>query len=188
MKKNLLFSLVCVSLATQFRVSGEEPSLASQLKGALVFTTPIIWVGNVEPPKSDSDALRDAITNFGYGVKQGINALESFVARNPESPWTPSLRVHLAEHYRENGRYTLALSHWETAWLLTKDSEGRNSRDIASRAVAGWTRLLGSLGRKDQQAELFNEASRLGLDKGRRKFFSVNSSSIKQRAGFGIPC
>src|SRR5690606_25017748 len=39
-------------------------------------------------------------------------------------------------------------------------------KQLAGRAVAGWTRLLASLGRTEKLAELYAEAKRLGLDRG----------------------
>jgi RHS repeat-associated protein len=58
------------------------------------------------------------------------------------------------------------LAHWESAWKVAKDQSDAPAREVASKAVAGWTRLLGSLGRIEEQTALFAEAKRLGLDRG----------------------
>ena len=159
------FALMAVVVASPMLLAG-EPSTAQKIKSALVFTTPIGHLGTNEPPESESEALMTAIKAFSTGgPRGGILALESFVTANPDSVWSPSLHVHLAERYRNFGRCTLALEHWEAAWNATKDRSDDQSRGVASRAVAGWTRLLGSLGRKEKQAELFSEVKRRGLDR-----------------------
>lgn len=176
MNKNQFLKLVsftCVLLWGGLGMSADGPTMAQKIKGQTIFTSPIIWVGAGEPPQAESTALQEALNQFQRseptgGTRNGIAALEGFIVAHPESRWTPSIRVHLAEHYRNSGRYTLALAHWQAAWLTTKNAPADEAanREIAERAVAGWTRLLGSLGRKNEQGDLFAEAKKLGLDKG----------------------
>jgi RHS repeat-associated protein len=72
----------------------------------------------------------------------------------------------MAEYYREHGRYSLALAHWEKAWVATKGSKEAVGQKIAVRSIAGWTRLLGSIGHKETMAALFKELDELQLPLG----------------------
>jgi hypothetical protein len=49
--------------------------------------------------------------------------------------------------YREHGRYTPALEHWEQAWAATRHHKTGDGKAVADYALAHWTRLLASLGR-----------------------------------------
>src|SRR5205823_1695739 len=69
-------------------------------------------------------------------------------------------------NYRTSGRYTLALAHWETAWTLTKTSKQFAAQRVAARSIAGWTRLLASLGQRDKIQGLFSELDALKLPLG----------------------
>jgi hypothetical protein len=46
----------------------------------------------------------------------------------------------MAEYYRTSGRYTLALAHWEKAWMATKASKQFAAQRLAVRSIAGTTR------------------------------------------------
>src|SRR6266542_3637215 len=152
MKTNIrVAAIIPWFLAAAICANSAEPSSATKVSAKLVFTTSIVWVGEQEPPEAESLKLLDAIRVFETnGVRAGIESLEAFLADNPQSQWSPSLHVHLAEHYRHIGRYSVAVTHWETAWNATKGHTDSASREWAGRAISGWTRLLASLGRLDQ--------------------------------------
>jgi YD repeat-containing protein len=142
----------------------ENAPLAAKIRGLRVFTSPIECVGEQEPSETECLALLNATQAFETGgVKAGFEALEEFLARHPQSAWTPSLRTHLAERYRVMGRYTAALKHWKEAWEQSKTGTDETSRGIAARALTGWMRLLSSVGQKEQVEELLREAERRGL-------------------------
>src|SRR6266571_7165508 len=125
------FRVLCSLLAgAQFAVSlvltaqaqvPLDPQLAAmpverRITQAPVFTHRLVYAGEQPPDPIESQDLWSAIDVMrenGPGV--GIPALELFVEEYPRSPWTPSLRNNLAYHYREKGRYSLALAHWEAA-------------------------------------------------------------------------
>jgi len=96
------------------------------------------------------------------GPESGLAALEGFIEIHPGSAWTASLRGNLAEHYRELGRLTPALEHFERAWESSKRSEERAGKEVADFTLAHWTRLLASLGRREQLLELLGEQARRG--------------------------
>ena len=84
-----------------------------------------------------------------------IEELENFIAAHPRSVWTPSLRVALGKCYRDRGRYTPALDHWEAAWEASKQATSQPGKAVADGALAHWTRLLASLGRAEKLTEIF---------------------------------
>src|SRR5438552_3865503 len=128
----LSFGAVALSTAA-------EPPVAQQVRAKLVFTTPIIWIGAQEPAETDSHSLLDAIDAFSSrGPDGGFQALEHYINAHPHSPWDPSLHAHMAEHYRKNGRYSLAVAHWEAAWQASKSLSGPGARTVAARTLEGW--------------------------------------------------
>jgi len=154
-----------LTLVTVLTVSRVQPSCAAtpdsnaqQVSRAPLFADPLVWVGAQAPSEAESIELLDDIEIFkDKGIVDGFSALEQFIASHPQSPWTPALQVHLAERYRNEGRYTSALAYWKSAWDATKDSKDAVGQKIAARTIAGLTRLLASLGRKDEMEALFNE-------------------------------
>ena len=110
-------------------MTATEAPNALKVKGQQLFTTPLEWVGVDAPPEAESSRLLDAISVFETsGTKGGYQALEGFLKANPHSAWSPALRAHLAETYRNNGRYSLALSHWNAAWESTKAGNDATSK------------------------------------------------------------
>jgi hypothetical protein len=99
-------------------------------------------------------------------VETEIARLEQFVDERPASVWSPSLRVNLGRHYRQKGRYSEALRHWEEAWQATKHLKDGEGKMIADEALAHWTRILASLGRFETLAEVLNETKGRVLDRG----------------------
>jgi RHS repeat-associated protein len=154
--------LICLSLG--FTVLGasaaEVPDLATRINQVRVFNLPIMWIGQ-KPNEADTQALWDAIeTARTQGREAGVKAMENFLTSRPRSDWTPGIRAQLGKHYRDEGRYTLALQHWELAWEATKHHKEGSGKQIADFTFAHWIKLLASLGRQEQLTELFTEARR----------------------------
>ncbi len=150
--------LAAASLVVTSEVSA-APAAVEQVIRAPLFQRPLVWVGS-QPSGAESEALLKDIDVFNTkGMDPGFAALEQFVATHPNSAWTPDLQVHLAEYDRARGRYSEALAYWQAAWNETKDSQDAAAQRLAVRDMAGWTRLLASLGRKDQLEKLFGELS-----------------------------
>lgn len=132
-----------------------------------VFDQPIIWIGSALPPAAESEALWKAIEVAKAGGRDaGLTVIERFIEDYPLSAWVPSLRSHLAKYYREHGRYSIALQHWEKAWQLTKDEVSGPPKLIADRTLAHWTSLLASLGRSETLEKIFQETANRSLDGG----------------------
>ena len=102
----------------------------------------------------------------GKSLPATIGGFESFVAANPNAAWTPSLKANPGYFYYQSGRYTLALSHWETAWDQAKGMQDRWGKHVADYSLAHWTRLLASLGREEELAKIFKETKDRALDRG----------------------
>src|SRR5262245_27352022 len=61
-----------------------------------VFQQRILYVGDRFPNDQDTRELGLAIqVMYADGPQTGIDAMEDFIARNPDSAWTPSLRGNL---------------------------------------------------------------------------------------------
>jgi RHS repeat-associated protein len=138
-----------------------------QVTQSWLFPDPLVWVGAQPPSQTESSEVLGVVGVFNSGgVQAGYLALGKFLAEHPHSAWTPDLEVHLAGYYRSEGRYTQALSHWETVWETTKNSKDIAGQKIAVEAFAGWTRLLASLGETQKLKTLFKELDTLHLPLG----------------------
>lgn len=141
--------------------------IADRISRRPVFLEPLVWVGEKTPPLQESQELWEVLDVFNVeSIAIGMSRLEQFIDKFPNSAWTPSLRCNLAEYYRQHGRYSLALNHWENAWNTTSPEESRNGKKVADFALVNWTRLLASLGRTDTLKRVFEETSTRVLDSG----------------------
>jgi len=158
----IILTGIC-SLTSKSWADPAADAAAKQVIQMPLFPQPLVWVGP-EPSQAESQALLDDIDVFKTnGVAAGFKALEQFVADYPQSGWTPDLQIHLAEHDRARGRYAEALDYWKAAWEETKQNPDAKAQQLAVRDIAGWTRLLASLGQKEQLEALFTELSALDL-------------------------
>lgn len=132
------------------------------------FAQSLVPVGDsITPNQPDTLALAAILSSFPSSDPEPlIQALEEFIATNPQSPWTPCLRNNLGQYYRINGRYSLALQHWEAVWEATKQIAGGQGKRIGDYALAHWTRLLVSLGQFDFLQRVFIETKGRVLDGG----------------------
>lgn len=157
--KGITFVCLATSLlSAQSSRSAEvaEPVVyADKLTRARLFQSPLIWVG-ATPPDGEESHILYQLAGLDPDQKPAdvISGLESFLDAHPNSAWTPSLLANLARYYRSQGRYSLALDHWQRAWNITKDSAEPGARKVADYTIAYWTQLLSSLGRVDELQRL----------------------------------
>ncbi|HEV2207455.1 MAG TPA: RHS repeat-associated core domain-containing protein [Verrucomicrobiae bacterium] len=159
----------CTTLALLVGFPSLAPavSVEGQIESKRAFAYPIQWIGQAAPPNTESAALLSALSVFDKeGPLLGNAALEIFLTDHPYSAWDPSLNTGMAEYYRRTGAYSRALNHWENAWNETKTNSTTNAQALAVRVFAGWTRLLASLGRTDELAQLFKEFDTLNPAQG----------------------
>ena len=108
----------------------------------------------------------DKLKTAARARQEEIAALEAFVASHRGTAWTPSVQANLGQYHRQQGRFTLALQHWEAAWQATKHHRNGQGKRVADYVLAHWTRLLASLGRTESLAALFQENRGRELDQG----------------------
>jgi len=149
-----------------------DPELArlpvvERIMQAPVFENPLVYIGELPPDPNESQDLWSAIDVLRqYGPSTGIPALELFIQSYSNSVWTPSLRNDLGFYYRNKGRYSLALEHWEAAWETTRLADSGSAKAVADFALAHYTRLLASLGRVETLQDIFTETRERALDGG----------------------
>jgi RHS repeat-associated protein len=178
----------CLVSAAQAGAPDGMPSAAERIEQTPLFLKRIVSVGDRAPAAAESEPLLEAvlrvwqqITNPAVQHVAVTNAdavittarytpvdyrpLEEFMAANPDSPWLPSLRANLGRVYEGQGRYTLALEHWERAWTATRNETGCG-KPVADYALAHRARLLSRLGRSDALAPVLQEAEARALGGG----------------------
>src|SRR5207244_4416740 len=113
MKKDLsnfpsIYIAACLAISLLPCAASGGSSPAMQVEQQRVFATPVEWIGQTEPPASESQALLVALQSSGAGMK--LDGLENFLAAHPDSAWSPSLNLNLAERLNGQGRHSLALA------------------------------------------------------------------------------
>jgi len=137
------------------------------------FSYPIETVGDRVPAAHETAALEETLAR-GTNTAEG---LEQFIRDFPDSPWTPSVRAQLGFGYREQGRMTPALAHWEATWSRVKRNEDAGGRRVADFTLAHYTQLLAALGRTDELGAILWEAKdRAVAASGRRLQYLLESS------------
>ena len=101
------------------------------------------------------DARPAATARRRLKLDQEVVALEAFLKAYPESAWSPSIMAMLGRHYRNTGRYSLALERWEECYLAVRAGQTQAARRVGDFAYAHLTRLLASLGRTVELGALF---------------------------------
>jgi RHS repeat-associated protein len=154
--------------AVRVPVIPSDADTATRVSYTPVFAERIVWVGTTPPPEAESQTVLHLLEDLRHGdpLRPDWQPLETFIAEHPQSPWTPSLRASLSGWYRDHGRYTRALAHWEAAWMATKDYQEGNGKAVANYAFIHWTRLLASLGRIPALTRLIRETQGRTWDAG----------------------
>src|SRR5579871_4775659 len=143
----------------------EETSVVRKIRESLVFAQPVVSVGDGKP--NDDETLEvwaalQAVTGMQAGTD--VRSVEKFLQAHPNSTWAPSLHTGLGSLYRETGRYTLALEHWESAWQSTKQFDNGDGKAVADYALVSWLTLLSSLGRVETMEKLIAEVGNWKFD------------------------
>ncbi len=154
-----LFCLTVVILAYFGAAPAQERARVSAAADRVVegrfLPEPILWVGENSPPEAESQELLEILTHLDE--PDWTTKLERFIEAHLDSPWVPGVRNALAVMYRQTGRYTRALQHWESAWEAAKANSSVNGRVVADATLVNWLGLLSSLGRVQTMKSLFTE-------------------------------
>jgi hypothetical protein len=86
--------------------------------------------------------------------------------QNVEKPRKLRLKSTFNPYLHAGFRYSLALACWGKSWEETKNLTSGNGKMVADYTFAHWTRLLGSLGRKEKLLALFTETRGRVFDRG----------------------
>ena len=153
---SVLAVVLGVSILATSASRGEEPSLAQKISKQWIFEKSLTWVGDKEPPITETEAIWGVVSVMGKEpADKSISRLEAFAQSHPDSQWTPSIHANIGKYYREQGFYTRAMKHWETAWNLTKTGNSEAAKSISDYSFANWTSLLASLGRIETLKEMY---------------------------------
>lgn len=143
-------------------------ALGLQLIRQAVFAEPLLPASESVPSDQETQPVINLLESLRSpnAPRDPVELLEAFVRGNPTLVWTPSLRSHLASHYRKRGRFTLALDHWAAAWELVRRADRGCAKQVADAVIAHWTELLAALGSAEELAGLLTEVNGRELDGG----------------------
>jgi RHS repeat-associated protein len=182
--------LVLVGLSQN---SQAQRTSAERISGGLFFGQRIVQVGPVQSSEQESQLVFELLANVAASnYRTGFAELEQYLAARTNSPWAPSLDAVLGKHYYDHGRYTLALEHWELAWLATKEYRNGSGKAVADYVLAHWTRLLASLGRYETLVVLVEENRTRILDRGPLSQMWARTreavAEMRQKPGISYKC
>jgi hypothetical protein len=168
--RSCAFCLLASADMNGLAANADDARQAVQVSG---FSYPLEPAGTIDSSPIEKAALQDALA----GATNVAEVLEQFVANHPTSPYVPSVRAQLAHGYRQQGRMTPALAHWETAWNNAKNSQDAGGRRVADFTLAHYTQLLAALGRVDELGAILMETrDRAIAVSGRRLQYLLESS------------
>src|SRR5262245_26320005 len=145
-----ILSCALVSFSANLFASGTT----AKVHDMPLFPERLEWVGESEPPDVESEALlATAAVFYTLGIDAGIEQLEQFLRSYPDSAWASSLHLNLGQYYNNLGRFTLAMSHWNTAWN-NRERRDEKALRLAGRVAENLSCLLGSLGKKTELSAL----------------------------------
>jgi len=128
----------------------------NELHALRVFERPLATFG--ESTADEDAALGAALKRYAAQAKSmDYSALEQFLTDNSASAYAPALRVELARSYYHQGRYSKALTTYQSAWNQAKSARSGEQWAVAMQAAAGYAKMLSRVGRTDDLAQLLND-------------------------------
>ena len=127
------------------------PTEAEFLRTGL-FAEPLAPVAATTPEENRDLAqallsYRDAVRESG--ANDAVDALLTFLAAHPTSPWKPALQLNLGMIYRQTGHFSKALEIWQAGWSDARALSDTHGRDLANAIVARLSQLEAYLGRTE---------------------------------------
>ena len=191
--KSIVVTLALLKGSAAVCPAAEATDYAAQINQARLFSQALMCVGTNVPSASENQELyRAAGLDPAVQGNDVVNALDSFVKTHPDSAWAPSLQANLANYYRTQGRYSVALEYWDKVWSITKRLPDANAQQVADYTLANWSQLLSSLGRAEKLTELINEVGGrpLSTPEYQRQFDVARQSAaiMKNEPGVSYRC
>ncbi len=141
-----------------------------EIKCSHVFIEPIIPLSNVKTNLTENKILAFDLMYFqNKQEEKGLNSLDSFIKKYPDSKWTPSLEVQLASIYFIQGYFTKAMAYWLDAFNKAHNDKSIDMKHLANEAISKLLIMNCRIGRIDEIKKL------LALCNGRR--FSGSSAA-----------
>jgi RHS repeat-associated protein len=149
--------VLAISVAKATTVDNRS-SYEAEIENLAVLYQPVVWVCATLPTDQEGKALAADLERIkAHGLVGGVESLEEFVAKYPNSGWTPSLQANLGRYYLDHGRYSDAIKSWEGAWSVTKTETSGPAKEVADFTFAYWTRLLVGIGEVNALRPLLDE-------------------------------
>src|ERR1051326_5349547 len=101
--------------------------------------------------------LPDQIEARPVLLAEEAELLYQFTTNYPASPWTSAIQTRLGQHYRDRGRYSLALKLWASAWEATKSAARGPAKEVADTTLGRYLVLLAGLGRYETLGALLSQ-------------------------------
>ncbi len=140
---------VAVIIAESPRVRADEvsDSAVEKILSTRIFGEPLVSVGR-NPTSAESFQLADALERHVHrSLPDDFSALEEFLARHPNSAWSPALTFDLGMEFYNTGWYSKALACWENAWRVLKTESDPAAKILGDRAAGELAYMYGRLGR-----------------------------------------
>jgi RHS repeat-associated protein len=117
-----------------------------------LFAEPLVPVAATTPEENRDLAqallsYRDAVQESG--ANDAVDALLTFLATHPASPWKPALQLNLGMIYRQTGHFSKALDIWQSGWNDAQTLNDRQGRALANAMVARLSQFEAYLGRME---------------------------------------
>lgn len=103
-------------------------------------------------------ALAQALTAYkDRASPEDLSSLTGFVAKYPQSGWTPALETNLGISYLHDGYFSKAITAWNAAWLQGKNATDPRARALVDSDIGDLAQLYGAFGQLHNLNTLFNE-------------------------------
>ena len=140
----------------------------------------------------ENQALAAALTAYkAKADRSDVSDLAKFVSSYPNSRWTPSVELNIAEHRYDVGFFSEALELWKKIWEETKAETAPAQKAIADEAVSRLLLLHGRLGDTAELESLLNDVAgrrMLGTVEARIKAAKDGLSAQKHCPGKSFKC
>jgi RHS repeat-associated protein len=161
-----------VKLVTpKFHLSADATD--AEITTCRIFQEPLIAL-SCPATAVENHALATALTAYSAQKdKQNVEVLKQFMATYPNSRWTPSLKLNVAELRYECGYMSEALDDYRSIWEAAKAETGAQQKSLADEAFSKMMLLDARLGKTKELTDALSAVKT-------RPFYGSNDLRIKQ--------